>query len=235
MDSTISQEAIDWAKKNKQIFIDKICNLNNHPPSEKPFTFFMAGSPGAGKTEFSKSIIPELQKRDPNSAIVRIDIDEIRNLIPQYNGKNSSEIQSAASIGVEKIFDYVQKHNQNAIVDSTLASYEKANNDIQRAIDRKRGVGIYYLYLDPLVAWDFTKKREVLDGRRVPKEIFINAFIKSKENVNLLKKKYGNKIEVYLIERSLEKGIEKTYFDIENIDSYLKTRYNAELLQKIIK
>jgi predicted ABC-type ATPase len=235
MDITISQQSIAWAKNNRKMFVDKFCNLNEHPPSEKPITFFMAGSPGAGKTEFSKSIIPELQKRDPKSAIVRIDIDEVRELIPQYNGKNSSEIQPAANIGVERIFDFVQKHNQNAIVDSTFANYVKALDDVKRALNRKRGIAIYYLYLDPLIAWSFTKKREAIDGRNVPKEIFIEAFLKSKENVNLIKKQFGDKIEVYLIERSLEKGIERTQFNIENVDFYLKTRYTAELLQEIIK
>lgn len=234
-DEKISNDAKIWVKNNKKILIEKFCSLNKHQPSKKPFIIFMAGSPGAGKTEFSKSLIPILQKRDPNHAIVRVDIDEIRCLIPQYNGKNSSQIQSAASLGVEKIFDHVQNHNQNVIIDSTFAHYEKVESDIKRAMARNRDIGIFYLYQDPLIAWGFTKKREKVDGRYVPKDVFINAFFKSKENVNLIKQKYGNKIEISLIKRNFEKGLEKTYFNIDNIDSYLKIDYNTDILQEILK
>ncbi len=74
----ISDNAIQYVKSNKAVLIEKFCSLSNFSPSNNPFTMFMAGSPGAGKTEFSKAIIPELQQRDPNCAIVRIDADEIR-------------------------------------------------------------------------------------------------------------------------------------------------------------
>jgi predicted ABC-type ATPase len=233
--SDVSKEAIEWVKKNKNIIIEKFCSLKDHPPSQKPFTIFMAGSPGAGKTEFSKSLIPQLQQRDPECAIVRVDADEIRGLIPMYKGCNACELQSAASIGVEKIIDYVQKHNQNVIIDGTFASYSVSYNNVKRAILRNRDVGIFYLYQDPVLAWDFTQKREKVDGRNISKDVFIDAFFKAKENVNAIKHEFNEKIEINLIIKNFENGLEKTHFNIKNIDSYLKIDYNFKLLKDKLK
>ena len=47
-------------------------------PDAEPVSIFMAGSPGAGKTEASKALVREF--RDP----VRIDPDELRSEFKQY-------------------------------------------------------------------------------------------------------------------------------------------------------
>ncbi len=39
--------------------------------------------------------------------IVRIDADEIREIIPQYTGGNSDLVQGAASIGVDILHNHV--------------------------------------------------------------------------------------------------------------------------------
>lgn len=231
----ISESAIRWIKSNRKFIIEKFCSLKEYPPSKKPFMIFMAGSPGAGKTEFSKSMIPILQKKDPDHKIVRIDIDEVRCIIPEYNGRNSSVIQTAAAIGVEKIFDHVQGHNQNAFMDSTFSSFSKADSDVSRCLNRNRDVGIFYIYQEPSIAWEFTKKREALDGRIVPKEVFIESFLKAKETCNLIKQKYGNQINLDLIIKNFENSLEKSQFNIVSIDSYLEKIYNIDLLQELIK
>lgn len=169
---TLSDDAIEYIRKNKKLVIEKFCSLNDYPPSMKPFTMFMAGSPGAGKTEFSKSIIPELQLKDEYSKIVRIDADDIREIIPQYSGHNSNEVQRAAVKGVEIIFDHVNHNNQNCILDGTFQNFEVSSRNLERALSKGRDVGIFYIYKNPIMAWSFTKKREKVDGRYVPKDIF---------------------------------------------------------------
>lgn len=47
-------------KDNKKIIIQKFADLSIYLPVQNPTTYFMAGSPGAGKTEYSKSFIKEL-------------------------------------------------------------------------------------------------------------------------------------------------------------------------------
>src|SRR3989339_1846356 len=101
-ETTTAEEAKIFIKKEKRALIKKFADLEKFPPFEEPFSFFMAGSPGAGKTEFSKRLIEIMAP----ISIVRIDADEIKEFIPQYNGKNSDIIQGAASIGVDNLNYY---------------------------------------------------------------------------------------------------------------------------------
>jgi predicted ABC-type ATPase len=234
-DEAVRKAAIKFVKKNKKLITSRFADLIKFPPSQNPFTVFMAGSPGAGKTEFSISLIKQLSKKDPNTKVVRIDADEIRDIIPQYDKTNSNLIQSAAAIGVEKLFDHIQDHAQNVVVDGTFANFEVALKDIKRSLGKNRKVGIIYLYQDPAIAWDFTKKREKLEGRIVPKEMFIKAFINSKENVIKIKKEFGNNVRLSLVIKNFENRVEKTLFNIDNVDSYLKTKYNPQTIRKVLK
>lgn len=195
----------------------------------------MAGSPGAGKTEFSKSFIQEFEEKHPPRKIVRIDADDIREFIPAYTKHNSSEVQGAASLGVEKLLDCVLANGQDFLLDATFADYEKSRLNVKRCLKRDRKVGVIYLYQDPLIAWNFTKKREIMEGRPIPNHVFINAFFAAKLNVQKIKDEFKKDIELWLINKNLENDVEKTFFNIDNIDSYLKIKYNTETLFKIIK
>ena len=49
-----SEEAKKFIKKNKNLLFEKFASDKIFKPNEKPISLFMAGSPGAGKTEYSK-------------------------------------------------------------------------------------------------------------------------------------------------------------------------------------
>lgn len=233
--SQIASKARNYIKANKSKLCQRFANLSAYPSVENPSAYFMAGSPGAGKTEFSKSFIKELIEKEPTRRIVRIDADEVRDFIPFYDKTNAHKIQGAAALGVEKLLDYVLKNNQDFVLDATFADYEKSRTNILRAIHKNRKVGIIYLYQDPIIAWEFTQKREALEGRNIPLEMFITAFFAAKENVNKIKAEFGDKVELWLIIKNLEQGIEKTHFNIDNVDSYLKIDYTKQSLKEKLK
>lgn len=228
---SISDDARQYVKDHKRQLCEKFASLNDFPPVENPSSYFMAGSPGAGKTEYSKSLIELLHKKEPNRKIVRIDADEIRDWLPHYDHKNAIEVQGAAALGVEKLLDCVLHNGQDFILDATMADYEKSYKNIYRSLQKKRKVAVIYIYQDPFIAWDFTKKRETLEGRRVPKETFIKAFFAAKINVSKLKDAFGGNIQLWLIIQDLKQGVEKTYFNVDNIDSYLKIKYTPQDLE----
>jgi len=231
---SISEEAVAYAKKHHKTLVLQICTVELCTPSDKPFTLFMAGSPGAGKTEYSKNFLKEMEKKDPSLKIVRLDTDELRELFPQYSGDNSDSIQKAATILFDKAFDYIQDKQLNAIIDTTFASPRSIDN-VDRAINRDRKVGILYLYQDPCIAWEYTKKREKLEGRTVPKQVFINAYFSAKENVQKVKQKYGDQIELHLFEKDQENNfVKKARFNIESIDEYIKESYTYGALEKTL-
>ncbi|MCK5061822.1 zeta toxin family protein [Candidatus Parcubacteria bacterium] len=226
-------EANEFIKKNKKILFEKFASDKIYKPRKKPISLFMAGSPGAGKTEYSKALI-ETAKNSANP-IVRIDADEIREMIPLYNGHNSDVVQRAASTGVHKLYDYILKHTLDAMIDGTFAKFEIAYRNVKRSLDRSREVGIYYIYQDPLVAWEFTKKREKLEGRRVPRKVFVNAFFDARINVVKIKSIFKNKIKLYLVIKNYSNNVHKFYSKIDRIDKHLKDDYTKAKLNKLLK
>ena len=228
-----SENAKEFIKKNKDLLFEKFASNKIYKPNENPISLFMAGSPGAGKTEYSKALI-KIVKSSVNP-IVRIDADEIRKMIPQYNGANSDIVQSAASIGVHKLYNYVLKNKLNAMIDGTFAKFEIVHRNIERSLSRNRSVGIYYIYQDPLVAWEFTKKREKLEGRKVPKGAFVESFFNAKENVIKIKSIFKDKVKVYLVIKNYSNNIERFYPKVDCVDKYLKDNYNEESLYDLLK
>jgi predicted ABC-type ATPase len=231
-----SAEKREWIKANHPILCEQFASLDKFPPVEKPTTLLMAGSPGAGKTEFSRTFNAELLEymKLPLNA-VRIDTDEVRGEIPGYIGSNSELFQSAACLGVDKLYQFRLKNRQNVILDGTFANYDKSCDNITRSLSKGRYVGIFYIYQEPLVAWKFTQERAKKEGRFVPKEIFIDSLFAAKDNVERAKKEFGNKIIVFLIEKNYESKVKKTYFNVDSIDSYIKIGYNRESLLKEIE
>lgn len=225
----IKEDAVNFIKRNKKLLIDTFASDEICPKQDAPFSIFMAGSPGAGKTEFCKNFIKAAKIK-----VVRIDADDIRDIIPSYTGKNSDKVQGAAALGVEKLYDYVLDKSKNCVLDGTFSKYEIASKNIDRSIRRGRGVLIFYVYQDPLVAWRFTKAREDLEGRRVPKGIFIDAFFNSKKNVNRIKELYKKDVKVFVIEKNTETNLYNFYPDIDQIDSFIKIPYTKTKLNKMI-
>ncbi len=172
--SDIKAQARKYIKGHKNELCKKFADKDLYPSVTNPSAYFMAGSPGAGKTEYSKSFLLGLQQKSPERKIVRIDADEIRDFIPFYNRTNANVIQGAAALGVEKVLDHVLKNKQDFLLDATFADFDKSYQNITRCLHHHRKIGITYIYQDPLVAWEFTKKREKVEGRPVPKNTFEN-------------------------------------------------------------
>jgi predicted ABC-type ATPase len=225
----LSDAAYEYIKQHKHELIERFADPKIYLPVERPVSLFMAGSPGAGKTESSKRLIEAIIGPPP----VRIDADEIRTMFQNYNGANSHIFQRACTMGVNKLFDYVLHKNIHAILDGTFA-YERAIENIERSLKHNRNVIIYYLFQDPLVAWNFTQIREATEGRRVSKEVFIKAFLKARENVMLAKSHFGDRVELKLLIKDFTKNFEKLYEHVDDLDKYLPAVYTKEELDKLL-
>lgn len=233
--STVGNKALSYVKTHRRELCYQFADPQLYPSVNTPTAYFMAGSPGAGKTEFSKGFIMQLQSKDPSRRIVRIDADEIRDILPGYNHKNAWELQPAASLGVEKLLDYVFHNDQDFLLDGTFSNFEIAKRNIQRCIKHKRMIGLLYLYQDPLVAWKFTKIREKEEGRNIPVNAFVEEFFKSKDCVNKIKSEFGKLVELWLVKKDFNQNIEKTEFNIDNVDSYLKIEYTRDTLTPLLE
>lgn len=229
MDEKIHSEAVKFIKSHKKELIEQFASDKTYPKEKNPVSIFMAGSPGAGKTEFSRRFL-KVNKLN----MIRIDADDVKEFIPQYDKNNSSAVQGASSLGVEYLYDYALKSQKSSILDGTFAHYEKAKTNIQRSLDHSRYVSIFYVYQDPKVAWEFTKAREALEGRKVPKNIFIDSLFQAKENVNKIKLLFGRDVNLIVIVKNFENSIEKMYLEVDDVDQHVTIKYSKEVLNGLL-
>lgn len=80
---------------------------------------------------------------------------------------------------------------------------------------------IIFVYQDPEQAWCLVKAREIVEGRRVPPEVFVDQFLKSQAVVSELKKIFKDQIDIIFMEKNLDGTREKPYFNVNDIDSLL--------------
>lgn len=236
-DEEIKLNAIAFAKKNKVRLARELTDPVEYTPDKFPISVFMAGSPGAGKTEFSKSVINILEKVGERR-IVRVDGDEIRPLLPEYTGHNSFLFQGAISLVVEKMHDLLLHNNQSFILDGTFTKYEKAVSNIQRSIDHGRTILIFYVYQKPDIAWNFTKAREQKEGRNIPKSAFIDEFIAARETVQKVADTFGEKILTFVVKKNFVtnavESVSNMTIEQATIDRYIPETYTRDDLEKIL-
>lgn len=227
----IVDEAKVFARKNKNRIARAETDKTIYTPDANPVSVFMAGSPGAGKTEIAKSFITELA--DNGNKILRLDVDIMREQFKSYNGGNSHLVQAGANILVERIHDLALKNKQSFIFDGTFSNYDKARKNIERSLQKNRTVLIMYIYLDPAQAWGFVKAREAVEGRRIIPELFMEQYFKAREVVNRLKAEFRGDIMVDLLVKNLD-GDAPFYKDnIDVIDNHLPEKYDRASILSI--
>lgn len=227
----LEQKAIDFAKKNRTRIARELTDIDTFPPDIRPVSVFMAGSPGAGKTEASKAFLEEIGANN----VLRLDPDELRVLIPGYTGSNSYVFHRSISFIVERTLDRAFKNRQSFLLDGTLANYDVAARNIERSIRRGRPVLILFVYQSPKLAWEFVEAREKLEGRRILPNTFIDQFFASQEVIRRLKEKFDNKIRVDLLVKN-NKGTTRYYHDnVQAIEHYLEEKFTREDLECLIE
>ncbi|MCK5285798.1 MAG: zeta toxin family protein [Candidatus Pacebacteria bacterium] len=242
-ENKIQKESLSYIKSHKKDLLDFFTQSETNIFETKT-NFFMAGSPGAGKTEFVKRL--EIIKDEIVIKPFHIDADIIRteflkefytptNIKEDIHG-NAHFLQEATTKGIEILLDYCFKEKILFMLDVTMGGeFKTAEKNITRCLSKNIEPVIFYLYQDPLVAWDYTKKREKIEGRNILKKNFIQQFFKSRENVNLLKQKYKEKITLNVVVKNFLNQTEKYYPNIQNVDFYVKDDYNKDKLNRELK
>lgn len=231
-DAEIEQAAVEFAKAHKKEIARELTDINRFPPDATPVSVFMAGSPGAGKTESSLRLIERLS--GGGHSVLRIDADDLRTRFDTYTGKNSSLFQYATSIIADKMQDFAIEQGQNYVFDGTLTNLGRARENIERSLEHDRMVQIIYVYQNPSQAWKFVQARQERDGRIIPKQAFIEKYFMARENVNILKREFGERIRIDLIVKNID-GTDFRYKEnIGDIDSHMPERYTQSTLSEAL-
>jgi len=147
---------------------------------------------------------------------------------------NSPLFQRPATLLVEAIHDRALKRNVSFILDSTLSSFDKAKDNIERSLKRSRYVLIIFVYQEPEQAWKLVKAREKVEGRRVPEAVFVEQFLESQRVVSELKRHFKDKINITFIEKNIDGDNDNPHFNVTDIDALLRKKYNRQSLEAIV-
>lgn len=243
----VQEEAVGYVHSHTNELIDRFV-VSKKPEALRFFGFFTAGSPGAGKTEFIDNFIPLVFRevfQKFNIAyvpkmFVKLDADEIRAILPQYKRSdphggikgNARVVQRAAGVGLGILRDYCIEYTIPFIQDGTFSNYHVLRSVIKQILSKNGLVWIFYIYLDPVFAWDFTRKRELIEGRDIPKDDFIKQFFCSRENVDMIKEEFGDQVTVNCIIKDKENKVYDMGLDVGRLDSFLDIYYKRGVIKR---
>lgn len=230
-EAQIEEEALTFARAHKKDIAKRLTDPAIYLREKNPVSVFMAGSPGAGKTEASI----ELLKETDGPAVIRIDPDELRAEFPAYNGANAWLFQRAVSVLVDRIHDMALDQSQSFLLDGTLSHYDVARKNIERSLKRKRIVQILYVYQEPMLAWEFVQAREAAEGRRIRPETFIDQYFAAREVVNRLKREFGKDISVDLLLKNNDNSRRLYQAGVDQIDNHIPEKYSRTDIEQVLK
>lgn len=168
-------EAKKWVKdKSNQAKVLKQF-FSDFPGTDVKVAFFMAGIPGAGKTEFAESTI-----REEQPVFIPIEHDKLVEYIDTYKPENYYNFRKAGSALVTLVFEEVIKNGHAFIFDGTL-SHENGSRNIKKAINAGYDVYVVYIVQDAKVAWQLTKARELVKKRSIQKKRFYRDVQQAKQ------------------------------------------------------
>lgn len=224
----LSDQARKAAKAVRTVLARKLLAESGCSAVEHPLSLFMAGAPGAGKTEVSKGLVSNFDRGE----VWRLDPDDLRAYFDCYNGANSHVIQRAISPIVERCIDLSRDSKVHLIVDGTLSSWPVAERNILNALKAKRTVVVMFVLQDPLVSWEFVKAREHAEGRRIKKEVFIEQYFGSIDVMNKVIATFSPRVITWCtVKDSLKDKSEITFLKTGNcLESLIEQHYTRETL-----
>ena len=230
IDSQVAEAAVEFARANRKRIAREVADPETYPPEADPVSVFMAGSPGAGKTEASIELIG----RFPEWRILRIDPDELRELFPGYTGGNAWLFQRAVARIVDAVLDQAFHRRLSFVLDGTFSSYEVARKNVERSLDAGRRVQILYVYQAPMLAWGFVQAREAAEGRRIEPASFVEQYFGAREVVNRLKAELGTAIHVDLLMKNNDNSNRFYRAGVDRIDSHIPEQAGRAELERLL-
>ena len=199
-----------------------------------PIAVMTAGLPGAGKTEFLDSLaegIAELQYNLP----VRIDLDEIISVLPNYAPKDYYKFRNQGNLLLERTIDIARKGRYNMFIDGTFASKTGASlKTITKLLDTGYRVILVYIYDEAETAWMYTQKRRVETGRTIKLAGFKESAEYIPVNLKQAVRRFGEN-KMFKMSLVIQKKLRDRDFDIttdsNKIDKQLNICYNTKELK----
>lgn len=161
-------EAKQWVKNKAHQ--SKVVDLffEKNVPTKSKTAFFMAGIPGAGKTEFAENAV----KTDRE--LIPIEHDRIVEYIDGYRPEEYYKYRKAGSTLATRIFDECLQNGYSFIFDGTL-SHETGARDIKRCLEAGYQVFVVCIVKDAILARELTQARELVKKRSIERAGFVET------------------------------------------------------------
>jgi predicted ABC-type ATPase len=218
-------------KKNRAAVLDQF--FEDFPHTKARIAFFMAGIPGAGKTEFAEQAI-----RENSPALIPIEHDKLVEYIDGYTPENYYNYRKAGSTFVTDVFNDCLKKGYGFIFDGTL-SHENGIRNVRKALKAGYATYVVYIVQDAQVAWELTQARELVKKRAIERRGFLETCDKINKNLQSIFRAFKDQPEFnfWVINKGgalshanataviHSPSLDKT----DEIEKALKTGYNLDL------
>jgi predicted ABC-type ATPase len=219
-----------WVKNHKKEFTNKFIRESGASPNkDEPSCIFMAGLPGAGKTEYTKTLIAE-----SNIKVVRIDMDEIASMIDSYVPEKADMFRLGAVSLQNDIYEKCHKGYYPFIMDGTLSN-EKTVKSIKTVLNKGYSVKVIYIKQDPQIAWRNTKEREKIEHRSIDKDGFIKSYNNTINNLHFVKEYNGIKMDIIIKDGSNSTITRIMDAGVSDLDKYVKNEYSIKQLEGLLR
>lgn len=151
---------------------------------KNPVAILTIGGPGSGKSSVTHAY----------AGMVRVDPDQIKEMMPLYRALVACRAPNAAAIVheestriSERLLNAAVSARTSVLVDGTGKNLPKMINLIRRLKSIGYNVRLVYVEIDPQVAWERIRDREHVTGRSVPTEVVQEAYTKIPSNFAVLR------------------------------------------------
>ena len=220
----------EFARKNKKNIVNEYFRKYPYEVSDNPSGIFMAGLPGAGKTEFVKRLLGGITPLP-----VHIDMDEIASSIEGYKPQFAHLFKGGANIILERVLDHSINKKINFILDGTFG-HDKAISNVERSLVPKHGfkVRIYYIFQDPIIAWKNTVAREKIEQRKIDADGFIETYFRLRENIEYIFNNLQSQVPITVVMKNKDLTDGKVLVNPASIKEFTRSKLTKkELLDKI--
>ena len=187
-------------EKHNEILEKIFANKNNAKPKngEKPTVIFLGGRGGSGKSKFD---MPDEENPGnigiyDKSKYIVLDADEIKKMLPEYQGYNAYEVHEESSDILNTALAKARKEGLNVVLDATMKTLSSTEKKIKAFDEKGYNIEMYYMHLPREKAAERAIGRFMgKNGRYVPmRELF--KMKDNEENFDKLKH-YASKWAFY--------------------------------------
>ena len=237
-----------YSKERKKLHKEIVKDMTKNArciENEKPIAILMGGSAGSGKSTFLR----KNAKYMTSDKIWKIDADEVREYLPEYEGWNASATHlEVKDVVIDLLSEFADPCKRDLLYDGTMNNPDKYKPIIRQLKDLGYKVFIAYMEIPKEIAIERALNRYKENpggknqyGRYVPMEVIDEFFASGDKPFQQLKKMVNGYIKIdSLTGKVLDKGGEKipttrSYSEVFDDDQKQNNDISKEELQSAIE